>query len=76
LPEELPGDARHEGGGYKNRGEHQGDAEDRSGQLTHGLDGGFARMEAFLDVNRGVLNDDDGVIHYDADGQDEGEQGH
>ena len=33
-------------------------------------------MEAFLDVNRGVLDDDDGVVHHDADGQNEGEQGH
>ena len=76
LPEELPGDARHEGGGQKNRGEHQGDADNRPGQLLHGLDGRLAGMEAFLDVNRGVLDNDDGVVHHDADGQNEGEQGH
>ena len=76
LPEELPGDAGHEGGGQKDRREHQGDADDRAGQLLHGLDGRLARVEAFFDVNRGVLDDDDGVVHHDADGQDQGEQGH
>ena len=36
----------------------------------------FARLEAFLDVNRGVFDNDDGVVHHDADGQNQGEQGH
>ena len=32
--------------------------------------------EPCLDVMRGVFDDDDGVVHHDADGQDQGEQGH
>ena len=47
LPEELPGDARQKGGGQKDRGEHQGDADDRAGQLAHGLDGRLAGWKPF-----------------------------
>ena len=39
------------------------------------LDGGFARRFAALDVVAGVLDDHDGVVHHDADRQDQPEQG-
>ena len=42
----------------------------------HGLDGRLFRREPLLDMVRGVLDNDDGVVHHDADGQDQGKQGH
>ena len=76
LAEDLPGDAGQEGGGHEDRDQRQGDAHHRAGELLHGLDGRFLGRHPLLDVVGAVLHDDDGVVHHDADGQDQGEQGH
>ena len=76
LAEDLPGDAGQEGGGQEDRDQRQGDAHHRAGELFHGPDGRFLGRHPLLDVVGAVLHDDDGVVHHDADGQDQGEQGH
>jgi len=48
--------------------------DDRPGYLLHGLNGGFLGRHALLDVARHRLYDDDGVIHYHADGQHQSEE--
>ncbi len=52
-----------------------GDGEDRPGDFLHGLAAGFQGRHSRLDVAHDVLEHDDGVVHDDADGQDEGEEG-
>ena len=76
LAKELAGDARHKGRRQKDRDEHQGDAHNRAGQFAHGLDGRIVGGESCIDIVRGVFHNDDGVVHHDADGQNQGKQGH
>ena len=77
LPVELPGDAGQEGGRQEDRHEHERDPQHRAGQLVHGLDGGFLGCQALLDAVGRALDDHDGVVHHDADGEgDQGEEGH
>ena len=54
--------------------QHQADGDDRAGHLVHRLDGGVARRQALLDVMLDGLDDDDGVVDDDADGQHQAEQ--
>ena len=61
--------ARHEHGA-----EHQADGDDRAGDLLHRLDRRLPRRQAVLDVMLDGLDDDDGVIDDDADGQHQAEQ--
>src|SRR4030095_15145119 len=76
LAEDLSGDAGQEGGGQEDRDQRQGDTHHRAGELLHGPDGRFLGRHPLLDVVGAVLDDDDGVVYHDADGQDQGEQGH
>ncbi len=77
LAEQLAGDAGDEGDGYEDREQHQGDGDDRAGDLAHRLLGGFLWREVGLLLHHAldVLDHHDGVVDHDADGQDEGEQG-
>ena len=76
LAEQLAGDARQERDRDEHRQQHKRDGDDRSGDLAHGtlrrLAGRQLRM--VLHHRLDVLDDDDRVIHDDADGQHDGEQ--
>ena len=54
--------------------QHQADGDHRPGHLLHRLDGRLARRQAVLDVMLDRLDDDDGVVDHDADGQHQAEQ--
>ena len=75
LAEQLPGDARKKGGGQKYRSQHQGNAHDRPGDFLHGFDRRLLRRQALFDMKRSVFHDDDGIVHDDADRQNQREQG-
>jgi len=61
--------------GRKDRHEDESNAEHRAGQLLHGLDGRLLGRKPLFDAVGGALDDDDGVVHHDADGEDEGKKG-
>ena len=67
-------DAAHRGDRdeYRDQGKRCGD--DRCRDFAHGFDGRFLRGHAFLHLLRHGLDDDDGVVHDDADGEHEPEQ--
>ena len=44
--------------------------------LLHRLDGGLLGWQSSFDVVRAVLHNDDGIVHHDADGQNQCKQGH
>ena len=67
-----PGDER---GRDEHGGEDERDRHDRAGHLLHRLEGGVARRQPLLDVVLDRLDHHDGVVHHDADGQHEAEQG-
>ena len=54
--------------------EHQADGDDRAGHLSIALMRRVARRQAVLDVVLDGLDDDDGVVDDDADGQHQAEQ--
>jgi hypothetical protein len=72
---ELAGDAREERHRHKRSAEHQRNGDDRAGNLTHGLVGGFIRAKAPPDVVFDVFDHDDCVVNDDADGEHKPEQG-
>ena len=76
LPEELAGDAGHEGDRHEDREQHQGDRDDRRGDLGHRPLGGLPRGEVGMLLHHAldVLDDHDGVVDDDADGQHQGEE--
>ena len=61
--------------GQEHRHQHQRDGDDRPGHLVHRLDrrllGGSPSCSMWCD---GVLDDHDGVVDHDADGQHQAEQ--
>ena len=66
-----PEQERTEGGqGRQRRGD------DGQSHLARGLARGLCPVPALLDVAVGVLDDDDGVVHEHAEGEDQGEQDH
>ena len=71
----LPGQAREERRGNEHRHQHQRDADDRAEQFVHRLDRGVVAVQAALDIVGGPLHHDDGVVHHDADGEHDREQG-
>ena len=71
---ELPGDAAEEGERHEHRREHQRDRDDRARDLAHRLVRRLARRHAVLDVPLDVLDDDDRVVHHDADREHQAEQ--
>ena len=71
---EPPGDARDEDRGDKDRREDQRDGHDRPGDLLHGLERRLLRRKPLLDVALHRLDDDDGVVDDQPDGEDEAEE--
>ncbi len=71
---ELAGEAADEGQRHEHRDQHERDGDDRSRHLVHGLIARLDRREASLDIALDVLDHDDGVVHHDADGENEPEQ--
>jgi len=73
---ESAGDPAHEGDGHENRNEHQGDGHHRPGHFGHGRLGGLARRQlVVVDLVLHRLHHHDGVVHHDADGKHQAEQG-
>ena len=54
--------------------EHQGHGDDRPGDLVHRPAGRLRGVQPLLQPALDVLDDDDGVVDHDADGQDQAEQ--
>ncbi len=76
LPVKLAGDAAEEGARDEDGHEDEGDADDRAEYLAHRLDrGGLGVGAIVVDVVGGVLDDHDGIIDDDADGEDQAEEG-
>ena len=71
---EPAGDAGDENGGNEHRRQNQRDGDDRAGDFLHGLEGGVLGRHAFFDVAFDGFDDDDGVVHHQADGQHQAEQ--
>ncbi len=68
--------AREERHRHEHRDQHQRNAYDCAGDLSHRLARGFARRQPFLGHDAlDVLDHDDGVVDQDADGEHHGEQG-
>ena len=72
---ELPGDAADERGRNEHRAQHEGDGDDRAADFIHRFLCGFNRREAKRNVTLDVFHDDDGVVHDNADGEHDAEQG-
>ena len=73
LAEKLAADAGNEGHGNEHRQEDECDGDDRARDLGHGLLAGLRHRQLgfLLDHPLDVLDDDDGVIDHDADGEHE-----
>ena len=66
---EPSGDARDECCRYKHRGENQGNRHDGTGEFLHGFQRRVLGSHPFLDVALDALDDHDGVVHHETDGQ-------
>ena len=77
MAEQLPADARDEGDRHEHRQQHEGDGENRAGDLGHRFLASFRHRERrfFLDDPLDVLDHDDGVVDDDADGKHQRQQG-
>ncbi len=70
------GGAAEEGHGEEDRRQHGGDAPEGAGDLPHGFDGGVMGRQPLLGHDPfDVLHDHDGVVHQQADDDDQGEHG-
>ena len=69
----LPGEAAEERDGDEHGGEDERDPDDRRRHFFHRLPRGVAGAQAVLDVVHDGLDDDDRVVHDDADGEHEAE---
>ena len=74
LAEELTHDARDERAGHEHRREHQADGDDGAGDFAHGDDGGLPGGKPAFHVVLDGLDDDDGVVDHDADGEHQAEE--
>ncbi len=76
LAVELAREAAEERDRDEHRAQHQHDRDDRARDFLHSLDRGFARIDVLLVHDAlDVLQDDDRVVHHDADRQDHAEEG-
>ena len=57
------------------RGQHHRHRDDRAAELARGIDGGGNGGDAFLEMAADILDDDDGVVDDEADGEHERQQG-
>ena len=71
---EPAGDAGYGGSGDEDGGENERDGDDGPADLFHRRDGGVARGESLVDVMLDGLDDDDGVVDDQADGEHEAEE--
>ena len=78
LTKEEPADAGDECDRDEHREEHEGDGEDRAGNLRHGFLAGVPHrhLRVLLDHALDVLHHDDGVVDDNADGEHQREQRH
>ena len=60
--------------GNKHRRENDRDGDDRPGDFLHAFQCRVLRRQSFLDVMLHDLDDDDGVVHHQTDGQHQAEQ--
>ena len=76
MAEQLSADAGNEGYRNKYRQQHEGDGEDRAGDLGHRFLAGIRHREIgfFLDHAFDVLDDDDGIVDDNADGKHQRQQ--
>ena len=65
----LPAQAADERGRHKYRAEHKRDRDDRPSHFIHRFARGFERFQSERNIAFDVLNDNDGVIHDNADGE-------
>ena len=70
---EPSGNAWDEDRGNKDRRENQGDTDDRPGKLFHGSSSRVLGSQALLDVALYALDDDNGIVNHQADGQHQSE---
>ena len=67
--------ATEEAHGDEHRGHHQGNRDDGARNLVHGVDGGRERrLVALVELGVHGLDDHDGIVHHDGDGQQQGAQ--
>ena len=72
---EPAGHAAHEGDGHEHRAKNQGDGHHRAGHFLHRLARRIHRREPALDVMLHGLDNDDGVIDHNTDGEHQPEHG-
>ena len=76
MPVKLAGDSRNEPHRNEYGQHHQGGGDDGGGHLLHGFGGGFFWPKPLFFHNPlGIFNHHDGIVHHQADGQDQGEKG-
>ena len=76
LPVKLTGDARNERHRHEYGQHHQGGGDNGGSHLAHGFGGGFFGCKSFFFHNPlNIFNHHDGIVHHQADGQDQGEKG-
>jgi hypothetical protein len=69
-----PGDARNKRGGHEDGGQNQRDTDHRTGDLFHCFQCGILGSEPVFDVTLHGLDHHDGVVHHQADGQNQPEE--
>ena len=74
LPIKLPGQARDEADRDEHRAQHERDRDDRTAHLVHRFARGVTRRKSERDVALDVLDDDDRIVHDDADRQHQTEE--
>jgi hypothetical protein len=74
LAEELARDTGDEGGRDEHRAERECDGDQRAADLVHGPPRGLRRRITKAQVALDILDDDDGVIDHDTDGEHQSEQ--
>ena len=74
MAEEQAGHATHEGARDEHGAEHQADGDDRARNLVHRRDRRGARLQTRFDVMFHRLDDDDRVVHDNANGQHQAEK--
>jgi hypothetical protein len=72
---EASGNSGDEGGGNENRRENHGDSDHRARDFLHGFEGSIFGGQSMFDVMFNGFNDDDGVVHHQANSQDQTKKG-
>ena len=72
---EPAGDAWDEDGWHKDRGEYQRNANHGAREFLHGFSSRILRSQTFLNMALHAFHYDNGVVHHQADGQHQPEEG-